>query len=232
MVFKKLLKKISELGGNTLYYPGCLTKFAAPELADNYRKILNQIGIDFIEIPEFKCCGGPVFNAGYTKDFYTHVEAHLEVLKKYGVTKIITNCPSCALVFKKHYKLNAKHMTEVLVDHLKHFESPETTEPACYHDPCHLGRKGGIYEQPRQILAHLGYEVVEMSNTKRTSLCCGGGGGLRTNNNDMSNKVAKIRLQQCKTNKLITPCPLCYKHLKENAPKDIKVLELSEVLLK
>ncbi len=35
-------------GGNTLYYPGCLTKFAAPEVMENYKRILDVLGVDYI----------------------------------------------------------------------------------------------------------------------------------------------------------------------------------------
>ncbi len=62
----KLFQKI--FAGNTLYYPGCLTKFAGIELADNYQKILNLEGIEFITLKDEEfCCGSPVKNAGATK---------------------------------------------------------------------------------------------------------------------------------------------------------------------
>ena len=34
------------------------------------------------------------------------------------------------------------------------------------------------------------------------------------------------------TKKLVTCCPMCYSHLKENAPDGLEVYELSELIIK
>jgi Fe-S oxidoreductase len=47
-----------------------------------------------------------------------------------------------------------------------------------YHDPCFLGKRNGIYDEPRQILQSIkGLELVEMQRTRQSSFCCGGGAG-------------------------------------------------------
>ena len=229
-MLKKILKNIPFIGGTTLYYPGCLTRFVAPELMENYEKFLEKIGIDYITIPEFNCCGAPAFHAGYDSDFYELSQKNKDIFKEHKVKQIITNCPSCAQIFSQLYGLKAIHITQLITKHLSAFEPVTKDEPICYHDPCHLARKGSIIKEPRKILSHLGYEIVEMANNGADTLCCGGGGGLKSNDPKLSDKIAKIRLKQCKTAKLVTTCPMCYKNLKQNS-KDIKVFELSEVLL-
>ena len=47
--------------------------------------------------------------------------------------------------------------------------------PVNYHDPCRLGRHGGVYEQPRKVLKALGIEVRETASNRRENYCCGGG---------------------------------------------------------
>jgi Fe-S oxidoreductase len=50
--------------------------------------------------------------------------------------------------------------------------------PITYHDPCNIGRMGGIIDEPRRVLNALTSQFVEMEPTGVSSICCGGGGGL------------------------------------------------------
>lgn len=47
-----------------------------------------------------------------------------------------------------------------------------------YHDPCKVGRIGGVFEEPRDLLNALGVELREMADPVQTNWCCGGGGGV------------------------------------------------------
>jgi Fe-S oxidoreductase len=230
-MLKGLFDRISS--GNTLYYPGCLTKFVLPRVDENYRKILKAMGISYILLKDKEfCCGSPVLNAGYKKDFDDLVRKNTETFRQFGVGRIVTNCPACFYMIKNHYSVPVEHMTTLIWKNIRRFESGRFAgERITYHDPCHLGRHSGIYDEPRNILKHLGFEVVEFPQNRNLSLCCGGGGGLKTNCPSMSNDIAKSRFAELKTKKLITPCPMCYAQFKENAPKGVEVLEFSEVLV-
>ena len=46
-----------------------------------------------------------------------------------------------------------------------------------YHDPCRLGRHGGVIDQPRQVLKALGLDFREADSNGRENYCCGGGCG-------------------------------------------------------
>lgn len=230
-MFKELIGKISRLiSENTLYYPGCLAQYASTEIYSNYKEILKKLNIDFIEFTkDFLCCGGPAKSAGYIKDFEFHKQKFLKLLKERGVSRIITICPSCYATLKNDYKLeNVEFITSVILENLSEFRTIKQGD-ITYHDPCHLGRYSGIYDEPRKILRHLGYNVKELKDNKEKSMCCGAGGGLRNNNKELSDKIAKMRLSQVKTNSLVTTCPMCYEHFKENS-KDIQIFELSQFL--
>ena len=56
-------------------------------------------------------------------------------------------------------------------------KSPANGSSVTYHDPCRLGRHGGIIEQPRQVLKALGLDFREADSNGRENFCCGGGCG-------------------------------------------------------
>ncbi len=233
----KLLKKFIRFyitNTNVLYYPGCLTKFLLKDIKENYKQILKYFGIEYIEINEIGCCGSPVLNSGYRKDFEKLVKDNKKILEDYGVGTIISNCPSCCSIFRRYYsEYKVYHITEIVeIDKLKKvFPDQNIT----YHDPCHLGRYLNVYERPRKILKNLGFNIVEMENNRKNSNCCGGGGNLNNNFPQISSKLAKSRIQEALNTScdiLITACPMCYLQLKKNSNNMIKVLELSEVLIR
>ena len=198
-------------------------------------------GIDFIVLKDDElCCGSPVKNAGEPRAFKELAEKNFKVFKNHGVGKIITNCPACAVVFKKDYAeilgekwdIEVQHITEIITPkkEITNKESKKVT----YHDPCHLGRSMGIYDQPREIISGQGLELKEMELCRNKSYCCGGGGGVKSNFSDLSNAIAKDRVNQAKKTEaeiLITSCPMCFANLKENSD-DMEVKELSEILTK
>lgn len=44
-----------------------------------------------------------------------------------------------------------------------------------YHDPCRLGRHGGVIGEPRELLKALGMDFREADSNGRENYCCGGG---------------------------------------------------------
>ncbi len=47
-----------------------------------------------------------------------------------------------------------------------------------YHDPCKLGRRGGVFDEPREMMRDLVTDFREMKPGGVTNWCCGGGGGV------------------------------------------------------
>lgn len=45
------------------------------------------------------------------------------------------------------------------------------------HDPCKVGRWGGVFEEPRAILEAIGWELHETESNRAYNFCCGGGAG-------------------------------------------------------
>jgi Fe-S oxidoreductase len=222
-IFSNLFKNISS--GNTLYYPGCLTRFVAKDIQDNYRQILSIVGIDTIELEGIEnCCGSPLKNAGEFESFAKLAEKNLDVFKQYGVSDILTSCPACFTVLKEDYSeilgtkwnLSVKYILEPIYDFLqdnKNSAKANMDIDYTYHDPCHLGRYSGFFELPREILnLCCGNGLREMRHSREESLCCGGGAGLNTNFEQISRKILDIRTsesQGANVQYLYTTCPMC-----------------------
>ncbi|MCD6371511.1 MAG: (Fe-S)-binding protein [Candidatus Aenigmarchaeota archaeon] len=231
----RILEKI--LGANVLYYPGCMTKSVLPKLREVYEKLLVKCGVDFIELKNEVCCGSPALNAGYKEIFKSLALKNLKVFKEHRVKEIITNCPACFKTFSKDYKevegwnLKVFHISQILLKSMKNgklnFKKISSRKKITFHDPCHLGRYCGIYEEPREIARMLGYEVVEMEESKELSLCCGGGGGVSSNYPELTEEISKKRIEQAKKVALVlfTACPLCFYNLRK-VSKDVRVIDI------
>ena len=206
--------------GKTLYYPGCLTKGILTEQFENYKEIFNRLGIDFVMLSdEENCCGSPVLNAGYKKDARKLAKKNFDLFRKNGVTRIISNCPSCYHTFKEVYPtlvrdwdLEVEHATVVILNALRkrriRFKgSEEDREIVAYHDPCHLGRYSGIYEEPRKVIELLGGKIIEARFNRADAYCCGGGGGVRANFPELAKDVAKLKARYTSkdVSKIISP---------------------------
>ncbi len=229
-------------GEKVLYYPGCLTKGVLTAEMENYKEIFNRLGVDFVMLSDEEvCCGLPVLNAGYRKDVKKLAEKNLKLFREKGIDKILTNCPSCLHTFNSVYPklvrdfdIKAEHATVVILKALKRkgirCKEKGTGEVVAYHDPCHLGRYSGIYEEPREVIEMLGGEIVESRFNREKALCCGGGGGVRANFSDLAKGVARERVKSFSGNvkKIISPCGLCYANMKS---VDDKSVEFSSFVL-
>lgn len=87
-------------------------------------------------------------------------------------------------------------------------------EPIIYHDPCNLGRKGGVFEVPRMVIQAASTDYREMTSSRSQSFCCGGGGGLVAETDCSEQRIlfGKPKAGQIRdtgATKVITACDNC-----------------------
>ena len=224
-------------GEKILYYPGCLTKGVLKNEFENYKEIFNKLGVNFVLLTDKEsCCGLPVMNAGYKKDARKIAMKNYKIFKERGITKIVTNCPSCYNMFNDIYPkvirgwdIKTEHATltilgTIIKKKIRYKGSDEDRENVTYHDPCYLGRYSGIYEEPRKVINLLGGKIIELAHNRENSICCGGGGGIRSNFPQLAKSIAKKKAESIpeKANKIISPCGLCYTNIKSESDKSIE----------
>jgi len=146
-------------------------------------RVFRRAGLDFGILHEGEQnAGNDVRRLGEEGLFEMLRERNLAALGSSQHRTIVTTDPHTYQALKHEYGLNGevRHYTEVIEDLISSGRlsvSPNGGGAVTYHDPCYLGRYGGIYEPPRRVLAALGLPVTEMPRNRSRAYCCGAGGG-------------------------------------------------------
>ncbi len=115
------------------------------------------------------------------------------------------------------YHFDVKHVLEVL-DGMRRSGrirlKGTLPQRLTYHDPCQLSRRGGLQEQPRNLLRYLAPEFREMDDYGTANWCCGGGGGVFANSraDEVRIKVFDKKRRQIEhtgVNTVVTACANC-----------------------
>ena len=245
--------KINEKS-ETLYFMGCLPYFDAIfnedvgfdglEIANNTIRLLNIVGTEPAVLDGEKCCGHDFFWRGEDETFEELARQNIENLKKYKT--IVVSCPECyrtlALDYKERFgaELNVKHISQFLAERINKLDG-DGNSVITFHDSCRLGRHMNVYEDPRRLLHHVGYQLKEMEHNREDSLCCGV--SCFVSCDDEAKEIRKRKLEEAlKTGAkiMVTTCPKCQIHLKclqkdlseaKEGKYDIEIKDFSTVLV-
>lgn len=107
-----------------------------------------------------------------------------------------------------------------------------------FHDPCQLVRRGGVLEQPHNLLKMVAKNYVETSDNGKMNWCCGGGGGVSAIDEAQdlrfsAFKIKKSQLEETGAKTLVTACANCRIVLEEGLEHyqmDIPVVGLTEMI--
>ena len=139
------------------------------------------------------------------------------------------------------YKFKVLHIVELL-DQLRaegRLKISDKVETALtYHDPCQIARRGGVINEPRNLLGMVASDFREMDEHSDMNWCCGGGGGVSANEraHELMHKVfskKKSQIQSLGVDALVTACSNCRTVIEEDLEDnemDIEVLSLTELL--
>jgi len=237
-----------------LFWVGCAGAFD-----DRYKKIvkafatiLNKLNISYAVLgKEETCTGDPARRAGNEMLYQMQAMLVIEILKTYGIKKIITTCPHCFNIFKNEYPdlggnyevINYLQFINKNIEegNLKLKKGSLENMSITFHDPCYLGRANGIYSEPRSIVRSLAGSFVEMDRNRSFALCCGAGGGQMFKEAEKGDKEVFIERTEeaLATNAgvIATACPFCMTMITDglkykNREEEIKNLDIAELVVK
>jgi hypothetical protein len=186
--------------------------------------------------------------SGKWDEFKEIMDHNIAAMKAHGATEIITSCPACRLVWETYYRrwsndrgedypFHARHYSEVIAEKIASGEfKPDVSlsGTVTYHDPCHMGRASGIYEEPRELLKSIpGIDFREMKYNRDKAHCCGSVLTL-VDNPDIGANIGKVRLDEALdagADTIITACPCCRVQLQATADyykmENLKVKDLA-----
>jgi Fe-S oxidoreductase len=151
-----------------------------------FASLLNEAGVDFGILYDGESnAGNDVRRVGEEGLYEVLAAANVNALAGASFNSIVTTDPHSFNTIRNEYpdfggKYPIEHYT-TLAKRLYAEGRLKVASPLNYrvtfHDPCHLGRFNRGYDAPRELLALLGCELVEMGRCKANSFCCGAGGG-------------------------------------------------------
>jgi len=171
-------------------------------------KLLKAANVNFAILGDEECDSGDVARRlGDEATFQSLAKRNIAVLEQYSFKQIVTTDPHAFHCLKNEYGdfgghydvlhhttfINALVATGQLK--LSAFKGGKVT----YHDPCYLGRYNGEYDSPRELLAVLGIELIEMERSGFRSRCCGGGGGAPITDVPGERRIADMRMEDIRS---------------------------------
>jgi heterodisulfide reductase subunit D len=233
-----------------LYFRGCVVREKLPSISNATEKILEIADIDYTVLDNESCCGSFLMRTGFKKDAEKVMKENLQDILATNEKTVLVSCAGCYNTLKNDYKalfdveLNVVHTSELIKDLIdgNRIQVKSTGKTVTYHDPCHLGRHSGIYEEPRDIIK-TSADLVEMVRNRERSRCCGAGSGVKSAFPELALDVADKRIQDAEETKaeiLTTTCSFCILNL-ENALKKrkkenddgsvLRIMDLTELIL-
>jgi Fe-S oxidoreductase len=195
------------------------------------------------------CCGYPLYGAGMREQVAELARHNAEYARSLSPEYLVATCPSCYHTWRHIYEefidvdelgfelMHATQLLARLIDEGRIEFTEEIPWVVTYHDPCDLGRKGGIYDAPRKIIESIpGIQFREMASTRENSMCCGGGGDVAMTEADVTEGIAERRLAQAvdvEAKAIISSCQQCKRTLQQAARQTrtrVRVLDVTELV--
>jgi Fe-S oxidoreductase len=232
------------------FYVGCVASFfpMVYGIPQAMVQIMERAGLDFATLGGDEwCCGYPLFTAGMENLVADLMVHNVERVRAMGAKTLVTTCPSCHYTWTHLYPMLWSSTPDVEVLHASQFlarlmeggrlRMGGLEQVVTYHDPCDLGRKSGIFDEPREVIEGIpGIEFREMDAHREQALCCGGGGDVQIVDESVTATVAARRMSQAQrtgASVVLSACQQCKRTLMSAARRNrirMRAMDLSELV--
>jgi Fe-S oxidoreductase len=217
-----------------VFFAGCAGRTLTVETTLKILSFLRALGVDFTVVNE-KCAGCLHWASGAGLENYAGVATNIELIRATGARTVVTADPHVLEIMRRHapYReaFETVHITEFLAG--LQFKVRRAETPLAYHDPCFLGRRGGVFDAPRELIRRLGTEPIELKHHGADSLCCGSAEGTFILDSAVADGVAARRMAEVRASGatvLLTECPACISALRDAGGGSIRVFSITEYL--
>lgn len=236
-LYPEIIKTTKKKRGSVAFFPGCVIDMSAQDIGRATISVLNKLAYDVI-IPRGQyCCGSPLQSLGDRSTAIKVAMKNIDIFSHLEVEAIIVSCATCGHTLKKEYPLLLNHVlnghfkkvkdfSDKIVDiHEFIYETRETVmnlhsecrRRVTFHDPCHLKKGLGIWQQPRDILRSL--PSVEFAEMSEPDACCGFGGIFSLYHYDLASRIGERKagnIKQTGSEIVATGCPGCKIHIEDS----------------
>ena len=250
------IPRASEGDFEWLFFVGCAGAFddRQKKVSRAIVKILRAAGVKFAILGDEETCNGEsARRLGNEYLFQMQAAANVELMKGYGVKKVIAQCPHCLNTIKNEFpqfggSFEVVHHSELIARLLAEGRLTPGVARAyqgqlvTFHDPCYLARWNGVSDEPRAALESVpGLRVLEMERNREQGFCCGAGGGRMWLEEKTGTRINQNRVEEAsrtlgeKGGVVAVGCPFCLTMLKDGVAElgkeeELRVVDLAEIV--
>ncbi len=180
---------------DAMFYPGAIAGAV---------KTLEAAGVDYT-LPDkpwaFRAAIGVVVGRmDIAREVFSKLVQRIEQLKPKRVVLLDGGFPypwlrwEVTKLLGRRFNFKVLHFVELVDELLEKNQLPfePGEEPVTWHDPCQLGRRGGVTVEPYRVLKRLAKNFRPLKHHGVESVCCGGGGGIGCMSMEMIRQMSQI----------------------------------------
>ena len=232
-----------------LYLAGWQTRENHPKIIEAAASLFNSLQVNWCMLENEDSSAMALYDLGFSEEARQKADDLLNAIIKIKPGLVVTGCAHTYHGLKQKYaemeatktEIPVQHITEFIEEHLASgnlkLKESVSERKIAFHDPCHLGRKTGVFSPPRVIIEKVtGRKPIELFHSEARAECCGAGSSMFLTDPDLSWKVAARRLQgaiEDGAETLVTACQGCktaFSNAVESANMDIAIIDITELV--